>query len=147
LTLANHFYEHPEIRKSVHLIAGFKDHNAVLFRDEIEKFKNSFHMVPTLDTEEWPGFEKGMVTVHIPKIPIRDFDDYNIVIVGPPVMMHFAALECLKNGATEEKIWVSFERKMSCGVGKCGHCKIAGAYVCLDGPVFNYRDAKGRLID
>ena len=147
LTLANHFYEHPELCRSVHLIAGFKDHNAVLFRDEIGKFQTRFDMIPTLDTEEYPGFRKGMVTVHIPSIPIREFEDYNIVIVGPPVMMHFAALECLKNGAAEEKIWVSFERKMSCGVGKCGHCKIGGTYVCLDGPVFNYRDAKGKLID
>ena len=119
----------------------------MLFRDEIEKFRTRFRMIPTLDTEEWPGFETGMVTAHIPKIPLREFEDYRIVIVGPPVMMHFAALECLKQGAEEEKIWVSFERKMSCGVGKCGHCKISGAYVCLDGPVFNYSAAKGRLID
>ena len=148
LTLMNHFYDHPEICKTVHIISGFKDHNAVLFRDEIEKFKTRFDMIPTLDNEEWPGFEKGMVTVHISKIPLRDYgSDYSIVIVGPPVMMHFAALECLKNGATEDRIWVSFERKMSCGVGKCGHCKIGGAYVCLDGPVFNYKDASGKLID
>lgn len=45
------------------------------------------------------------------------------------------------------KNWVFFERKMSFGVGKCGHCKIGGTYVCLDGPVFNYKDAKGKLID
>ena len=147
LTLANHFYDHPEKCKSVYLIAGFKDHNAVLFRDEIEKFKTRFHMIPTLDTEDWPGFEKGMVTAHIPKVPIRDWEDYNIVIVGPPIMMRFAALECLKNGADEKKIWVSFERKMSCGVGKCGHCKVGGTYICLDGPVFNYADSKDRLID
>ena len=83
-----------------------------------------------------------MVTAHIGKVPIRDFDDYNIVIVGPPVMMHFAAMECLKNGATEDKIWVSFERKMCCGVGKCGHCRINDTYVCLEGPVFNYSQAK-----
>ena len=83
-----------------------------------------------------------MVTAHIGKVPFADFEDYNVVIVGPPVMMHFAALECLKSGAQEEKIWVSFERKMSCAVGKCGHCKINETYVCLEGPVFNYTTAK-----
>lgn len=41
-----------------------------------------------------------------------------------------------------KKIWVSFERKMSCAVGKCGHCRIDETYVCLDGPVFNYTKAK-----
>ena len=59
-----------------------------------------------------------------------------------PVMMHFAALACRSAGVPEEKIWVSFERKMSCAVGKCGHCKINETYVCLEGPVFNYTKAK-----
>lgn len=83
-----------------------------------------------------------MVTAHIPAIPFARFADYNVVIVGPPVMMHFAALACRSAGVPEEKIWVSFERKMSCAVGKCGHCKINETYVCLEGPVFNYTKAK-----
>ena len=147
MTMINHFYDHPEVCKSVNIISGFKNADAVLFRDEIEKFKERFNMIATLDNEEAEGFETGMVTAHINKIPIRSFDDYNIVIVGPPVMMHFAALECVKCGAEESKIWVSFERKMCCGVGKCGHCKINDTYVCLEGPVFNYKDAKDKLMD
>lgn len=142
MTMINHFYDHPEVCRSLYLISGFKNYDAVLFRDEAKKFAQRFHVITTLDNEEREGFETGMVTAHIGKVPIRDFDDYNIVIVGPPVMMHFAAMECLKNGATEDKIWVSFERKMCCGVGKCGHCRINDAYVCLEGPVFNYSQAK-----
>ena len=46
----------------------------------------------------------------------------------------------------DENIWMSFERKMSCAIGKCGHCRIDETYVCLDGPVFPYQKAK-RLID
>ena len=61
-------------------------------------------------------------------------------------MMKFTGLEAVKCGAKEEKIWVSFERKMSCAVGKCGHCRIDEVYVCLDGPVCNYTQAKN-LID
>lgn len=142
MTMINHFYDHPEVCKSLNLISGFKNYDAVLFRDEAKKFAQRFNVITTLDNEVREGYETGMVTAHISKIPIRDFDDYNIVIVGPPVMMHFAALECIKNGATEDKIWVSFERKMCCGVGKCGHCRINDTYVCLDGPVFNYSKAK-----
>ena len=44
----------------------------------------------------------------------------------------------------EENIWVSYERKMCCGIGKCGHCKIDDVYICLDGPVFNY--VKGKTL-
>ena len=47
-------------------------------------------------------------------------------------MMKFTGLEVLKQGVPEEKIWMSFERKMSCAVGKCGHCRIDEVYVCLD---------------
>ena len=61
-------------------------------------------------------------------------------------MMKFTTLELIKLGVKEENIWVSFERKMSCGIGKCGHCKIDETYVCLEGPVFNYTKAK-HLID
>ena len=141
-TLLNYFYDHEDEIKSVHLIAGFKDIDAVLFTEELEKFKGKFHTIPTLDNSSAPGFETGMVTAHIGKIPFAEFEDYNVAIVGPPVMMHFAALECIKNGAQEDKIWVSFERKMSCAVGKCGHCKINETYVCLEGPVFNYSTSK-----
>ena len=141
-TLLNYFYDHPDEAKSVHLIAGFKDINCVLFTEELEKFKGKFHVIPTLDNSSAPGFETGMVTAHVDKIPFDQFEDYNVVIVGPPVMMRFAALECMKHGVPEEKIWVSFERRMSCAVGKCGHCKINETYVCLEGPVFNYSRAK-----
>lgn len=141
-TLLNHFYDHPEICKSVYHIAGFKDIDCVLFNEEREKFKGRFQTICTLDNSEADGYERGMVTEHIRKIPFESFEDYNVVIVGPPVMMHFAAKECMANGVDEAKIWVSFERKMSCAVGKCGHCKINETYVCLEGPVFNYTKAK-----
>ena len=61
-------------------------------------------------------------------------------------MMKFAGLELIKNGFDENKIWMSFERKMSCAIGKCGHCRIDEVYVCLEGPVFPYTIAKD-LVD
>ena len=141
-TTLNYFYDHPEEVKSLRFIAGFRDENAILFTEELEKFKSRFETTYTLDNASYPGFETGMVTKFIPDLPFSDFDDYNVVIVGPPVMMQFAAKACVDAGAAPEKIWVSFERKMSCAVGKCGHCKINETYVCLEGPVFNYTKAK-----
>ncbi|ADQ07252.1 sulfite reductase, subunit B [Caldicellulosiruptor hydrothermalis 108] len=140
-----YFYENPDEIKSLHFIAGFRDEKNILFREDLKKFKTKFNTIYTLDRDKIEGFEVGLVTEHIKKIPFNTFEDYNVVIVGPHVMMHFAALECLKNGVAEEKIWVSFERRMSCGVGKCGHCKINEVYVCLEGPVFNYTKAKNLL--
>ena len=77
---------------------------------------------------------------------IKDMENVQVVVVGPPMMMKFTVLEFLKLGIKEENIWISQERKMCCGIGKCGHCKIDDTYICLDGPVFNYTKGK-ELID
>lgn len=144
-SMLQYFYNNPKDIQSVHLIAGFKDRGCVLFEEDLKRFAQSFHTIYTLDDSQAEGFRTGMVTNFVKEIPFGEFADYHVAIVGPPVMIHFTALECLKQGVPEEKIWVSFERKMSCSVGKCGHCKINETYVCLEGPVFNYVKAKELL--
>lgn len=148
-SLLKHYHRNSGDIKALYLIAGFKNEKSILFREDLKAFAENpkFHTVYTLDNEKICGYETGFCLNHVDKIPFADFgDDYNIVIVGPPVMMGSTAVECIKNGAAEEKIWMSFERKMACAVGKCGHCKIDEKYVCLEGPVFNYTVAK-KLVD
>jgi len=136
-----------EFVKSVFLICGFKNEEGILFKRDLMSFKNNFDTVYTLDKDKVDDWEVGFVTEHIKKIPLKDYNgDYAILIVGPPDMMRFTALECINRHAKEENIWVSFERKMSCAIGKCGHCRINEVYVCLDGPVFNLKQAK-HLVD
>ena len=40
---------------------------------------------------------------------------------------------------------MTLERRMKCGIGKCGHCIVGSSnsikHVCKDGPVFTYWDA------
>ena len=148
-TMLNHFCEHPDKIASVHLIAGFKDLSGVLFDEDRARWAaaEKFRTIYTLDEGAPEGaeaaFETGMVTAHIDRIPFVDFGgNYHVAIVGPPPMMHFTALACLKRGVPEDRIWVSFERKMQCAVGKCGHCKINETYVCLEGPVLHYPKAR-----
>lgn len=136
-----------DVVKSVTLIAGFKNEAGILFKEELAKWKDKFTTFYTLDNDKIDGWNTGFVTEYIPQINYDQFDgDYEMIIVGPPPMMKFSALAAMKAGVPVEKIWVSFERKMSCAVGKCGHCRIDEVYVCLDGPVFNYTVAKD-LID
>ncbi|MCD8364513.1 MAG: anaerobic sulfite reductase subunit AsrB [Clostridiales bacterium] len=139
-----YFYDHPDEILSVHTIHGFKDQAAVLFKDDLKKFREA----EKIDVNVYaPGFRRGLSGEFLPKIPFAEWgDDYNIMIVGPPAMFRSAAQACLDFGAKEERIWVSFERKMACAVGKCGHCKINEHYVCIEGPVFNYTKGK-ELID
>ena len=88
----------------------------------------------------------GLVTKFIPGLPLRDPSTAQAIVVGPPPMMRFSVKGLLELGLAEENIWVSQERKMCCGLGKCGHCRIGEKYVCLDGPVFNYTQSK-QLLD
>ena len=144
--MINMFYNDETYAESVNLICGFKDENSVLFKDELQLWKEKFDTIYTLDKGEKEGFENGLVTTHLTKLPFDKFgDNYEVIIVGPPMMMKFTALEFVKLGVPEDKIYVSFERKMSCAVGKCGHCRVDETYVCLEGPVFNYTKAKNLL--
>ena len=74
----------------------------------------------------------------------KDVDVKNAVAVvcGPPVMMKFVTLELLKFNFQPEQIYLSMEKNMSCGFGKCGHCMLGKYYVCKDGPVFTYEQIK-----
>jgi len=65
------------------------------------------------------------------------------VVCGPPIMMKFTTLKLLEFGFTHDRIYLSMEKNMSCGIGKCGHCMIGKYYVCKDGPVFTYEQIKG----
>lgn len=91
--------------------------------------------------ERWQG-NTGVITTLMPKISI-DPGTTQAVVCGPPVMYKFVLLELFEMNLAHESIFVSLERHMKCGVGKCGHCQINGVYVCQDGPVFNYADIAG----
>lgn len=143
----DHFARNPQQVESATLIAGFKDPSQVLFGDDFKRWRDSIQVMLTVDTapKDYTGFV-GLVTQYIPELQFTDIKNAAAIVVGPPAMMRFAVNGLLERGLLEEQIWISHERKMCCGIGKCGHCKINDTYVCLDGPVFNY--VKGReLID
>ena len=137
------------ISEAVHtnLICGFKSTDDILFKDDIKEWEKSINVTLTVDNAE-EGYKgnTGLVTKYIPELEIKDIENTAFVVVGPPIMMKFTVAEILKRGVAEENIWVSYERKMCCGLGKCGHCKMDDTYICLDGPVFNYTKAKN-LVD
>ena len=130
------------------IIVGFKNIEGLIFKDEFDRWKEKFDVLITLDNNEGAkDMNQGMVAKYIPDLFLsEDTSDYEFVVVGPPIMMHFTCLEVLKRNIPKEQIWVSFERRMSCAVGKCGHCKIDETYICLEGPVFNYSFAQ-KLLD
>ena len=100
-------------------------------------------LAETVDcTEEDVACHVDLVTQYIPQIKLDNVQNTVAVVVRPPAMMRFSVQELLDIGLPEENVWISQERKMCCGLGKCGHCKIGDTYVYLDGPVFNYTKGK-----
>ncbi len=83
----------------------------------------------------------GVVTTILNPADV-DIKNAVAVVCGPPIMMKFATLKLLEFGFAPKDIYLSMEKNMSCGFGKCGHCMIGKYYVCKDGPVFTYEQIK-----
>jgi sulfhydrogenase subunit gamma (sulfur reductase) len=126
------------------ILYGTRSPQDILFKDEIEEWKNrddiEFHMTVDHPDEDWTG-NVGVITTLFPKVKIHP-RNMVAVVVGPPVMYRFVLMELLGKGIAEGNIWFSFERHMKCGVGKCGHCQMHHIYTCQDGPSFSYAEIK-----
>ena len=128
----------------VTMLFGTKSPAEMLFSEECKKWASEENVtyLETVDKgdDSWQGNE-GVITTLIPKVEL-DAANTKVIICGPPVMYKFVLLELQKLDVSADDIYVSLERHMKCGVGKCGHCQINNLYVCQDGPVFKYSDVK-----
>lgn len=124
------------------VLFGAKTPSERLFVEEIEDWKTKIEYHETVDRGDanWKG-NTGVITTLFSKININP-KNTAAVIVGPPIMYKFVLIECKKKEIPDEQIIMSLERRMKCGVGKCGHCQMDGVYVCQEGPVFTYADIK-----
>jgi len=131
--------------KDVKILFGTKSPAERLFLDELADWeaRQDVEFLETVDAadENWKG-NVGVITTLLPKIELNP-DTTTAIICGPPVMYKFAIWELYRMGMTAQNIYVSLERRMKCGVGKCGHCQVNGIYVCQDGPVFRLADIEG----
>ena len=127
------------------LLYGTRDPSEILFRSDIALWQESpdveFYMTVDRPDEQWRG-RSGVVTTLFRCLPKLDPAETKVVIVGPPVMFKFAVLEVLAQRIPMKDIYCSLERRMACGIGKCGHCQANNVYVCLEGPVFKYAQLK-----
>lgn len=103
-----------------------------------EKFE-AYRTVDRAD-ESWEG-SVGVVTTLLDKVSIN-LKKSVAVVCGPPIMMKFGTIRLLEIGYGESDIYLSMEKNMSCGLGKCGHCMMGEFFVCKHGPVFTYDELK-----
>jgi len=127
--------------KEVTILYGAREPKEILYKDEIAAMESrkdiNFHITVDRFAEGWTK-NVGVITTLYPKFKLADPSNTLAAICGPPIMYKFAVMETLGKNIPAENIYVSLERRMKCGVGKCGHCQINSIYVCCEGPVFNY---------
>lgn len=123
---------------NVYLIYGARTPDDILMRDKLKEWESKIKVMLTVDKpdKDWQG-HVGMVSELIDDIKINPKDAV-AAMCGPGPMMD--ALEKILRplGISDRRIFVSMERKMQCGIGKCQHCTTGDKYVCQDGPVFYF---------
>jgi sulfhydrogenase subunit gamma (sulfur reductase) len=123
------------------LFYGARDPKQMLFLDDLAGWRASkdveYHETVDRATSGWTG-NVGVITTLFKQTKIDP--DTRVVICGPPIMFRFVIAEIDRLGIPREHVFVDLERRMKCGVGKCGHCQINDKYVCVDGPVFSFAE-------
>lgn len=127
------------------LFFGTRSPAELLFTEDIDKWRSAdtveYHETVDKADETWSG-NVGVITTLFEKAE-EISKDTRVIVCGPPIMYKFVIAELDKIGIPRENVYVDLERRMKCGVGKCGHCQINDKYVCMDGPVFKFSDIEG----
>jgi len=123
---------------------GCRTAQDLLFRQELDQWaeREDLDIELTVDVGDasWKG-HVGVVTTLLEGVDM-DCSKGIAIVCGPPVMMKFVTWKLEELGFQDQNIFLSMERNMSCGIGKCGHCRLGIYYVCKDGPVFAYDKIK-----
>ena len=124
----------------IHVIYGARTPGMLLYWDELIEWekRDDINMHITVDGTDDPNwkYNTGFVpTMAEQKAPPGGEDTY-AVVCGPPIMIKFTQPVLDKLGYSYDRIIMSLENRMKCGVGMCGRCNIGKEFVCKDGPVF-----------
>jgi len=126
------------------VIYGARDPSLFLYKPDIKTWydRNDLDFFQTIDNpqEGWPH-----LTGFVPAVTkeIAPSSENTVAFVcGPPVMIRFTLPILAELGFPPERIYTSLEKRMKCGIGKCGRCNIGPKYVCKDGPVFSFSELR-----
>ncbi|MCL0073200.1 FAD/NAD(P)-binding protein [Dehalococcoidia bacterium] len=128
----------------IDIIYGARSPADLCFKYDLDAWSNNetVNMVTTVDRgdESWKGREGFVPQVLEEVAPAAE--NAIAIVCGPPIMIRFTFPVLEKLGFTPEQMVTTLEKRMKCGIGKCGRCNIGNIYVCRDGPVFTYAQIK-----
>jgi NAD(P)H-flavin reductase len=125
---------------NVAIFYGARTPEDILYRKEVQTWRSRFDVNAHVTVDRATGKWNGKVGVVTQLIKSGGFDRHSAVayVCGPEVMMRYAVETLEERGVTTDRIYVSMERNMKCGIGLCGHCQVGPVMVCRDGPVFRF---------
>jgi NAD(P)H-flavin reductase len=136
--------DHRERFGQVTLMYGARTPDVMLYRDELVSLADveDINVLLTVDRDPSGSWKQhlGLLPALFEKVRLDPERTY-AAVVGPPVVYKFVLTELLRQDFSKSRILMSLERRMKCGVGKCGHCSVGYKYTCVHGPVFTYWDA------
>ncbi len=125
---------------NVHILYGTKTPKDLLFAYQFDQWRTVYDVnlsvIVEKPDESWSG-PVGLITQLLDGIKV-DPERTSAIVCGPPVMFKFVCDRLRKMGVPMQRMFVSLERRMHCGMGKCCRCNVGSTYTCLDGPVFDY---------
>jgi sulfhydrogenase subunit gamma (sulfur reductase) len=139
---------HPENRpkfKNITVVYGARSPDMLLYRDELADWeqRDDIHMHITVDATDDPDWKYNIGFVPaVTEQKLTNTDDAIAIVCGPPIMIRFTQPVLEKLGFPSERVILSLEMRMKCGIGICGRCNIGDQYVCKDGPVFSLAQLK-----
>jgi NAD(P)H-flavin reductase len=121
----------------VALVYGARTPEDLLFKPELDRWSQAFDVLTTVDVADtgWRG-PVGVVTPLVDRIELSP-EGCVVMMCGPEIMMRFVQRALEGHGVASDRIFVSMERQMKCGYGRCGRCQFGADFVCTDGPVFS----------
>jgi NAD(P)H-flavin reductase len=128
--------------KDITVLYGARSPGELIYKSELKQWEErddiTMYIAVDKGDENWKG-RVGLVP-NVLKEVAPSSENCAVLVCGPPIMLKYTMLPLLDLGFNPERIVTSLERRMSCGIGKCGRCNIGSKYVCKDGPVFTYAE-------
>lgn len=128
--------------RKVTVVYGARSPGELMYKEELKAWETArdIDMFVTVDKRDktWRGRE-GFVPAVVKEVS-PDSRSAIALVCGPPVMIKYTMPVLLDLGFSKENIVLSLEMRMKCGIGKCGRCNIGRKYVCVDGPIFTFRE-------
>lgn len=143
-SLLIYLLDHRSDYGDITVIYGARNPDLFIYKDEIAEWekRDDLTLYLTID-KQVEGWDKKVgfvptVTKEIAPNPEKAW----VVVCGPPIMIKFTLPVLIELAFPGERIYTSLERRMKCGIGKCGRCNIGSKYICIDGPVFSFDEIK-----